>query len=305
MVRTRTLPLVLAGALLGGCGSRAVILDHDGAIDDYVALAMLLSANDRTLRGVTISFGDSYPESAVEDTAHVLLTYGRQVPVGVFEPWQRGKNEFPAAWRAQSGSVAKLPAFSAARAAGRPESAVPLLRRLLAQKTDVLATGPLTNLAALLRENLELVSHIGRLVIMGGAVRVPGNTPDGLSEYNIFVDPEGADYVFSQARRGLRIELVPLDATNHLPVTREFIDRLLPRPAGQILNLATGPIYLWDGGAALALLKPELFRFETLRLKVTPEGRTVETPDGHGPIRVVMGLQPGAHPMDEVFRILQ
>ncbi len=316
-------PATLLAALLalGGCGRGGVILDHDGGADDYVAMVMVLASGQR-LRGVTIAFGNSYPQAALEATERLLATYGPAVPIGVPGPSLRGKNEFPAAWRARAAEVAKLPAFAGQRA-GRPADgdAVTVLARLLAssrsQKIDLLATGPLTNIAALLREQPDVASRIARLVVMGGAVRVAGNTSDGRAEYNIFVDPEAADAVFAWAERGLRIELIPLDATNHLPVTPRLVARLLASPsgparqAGELLSLALNEIvagteyYLWDGGAALALLQPELFSFETLRLKVASDGKIVESPAGHGPIRVALGIRPGALPMEAVVEILR
>jgi inosine-uridine nucleoside N-ribohydrolase len=318
--------LAALGAMLlvaSGCARRGVILDHDGGIDDYVAMVMVLASGERDVRGVTVEFGDSYPDQAVEATDRVLAQYGARVPVGECGPALRGKNEFPAAWRARSAAVAKLPAFAGPARTQRADDAVAMLRRALAAQrlgtVDVLATGPLTNIAAVLHASPELVGRIGRLVIMGGAIRVAGNAPGG-GEYNIYVDPEAAEFVFSLAGRGLRIELAPLDATNQLPVTLAFLERLLAssatpaRQAGQILNLARDEIasgtegrpqyYLWDGGAALALLRPDLFSFATLRLQVTPEGRTIEAANGHGPIRVALGARQEARPMEQVFGLL-
>ena len=309
------LALGLLFPMLSCVGSRSVLMDHDGAIDDYVALVMLLNTEDRRLRGVTISFGNSYPDAAVEATRGILTAYRVSAPVGVFAPFERGRNEFPAEWRRTSAAIKDIPAFRGAEA-GPAKAAGDVLRRALEgggiRKLEVLVTGPLTNLAAALKGREQGVRHIRRLVVMGGALRVAGNAPDGAAEYNMFVDPEAADYVFSLAGIGLRIELIPLDATNYLPVTRQFVERLLASPkapaqqAGQILSLGVDDHhYLWDGAAALALARPQLFTFVPLRLKVTPEGRTVESQDGHGPIQVALGIQPGARPMEEVLAILE
>ena len=320
------LTTLLAGALLGlpGCRhSRKVVVDHDGAIDDYVALVMVLSAPDRRVEGVTISFGNSYSPAAVETTRRILLSHGRQARVGVYRPEQRGKNEFPPEWRKASAAVDDIPGLEAARRESARD-AVTMLRHLLnaegLHNIDVLVTGPLTNVANALRVRTSLVQKIRRLVVMGGAVRVPGNAPGGLAEYNFYVDPEAAAYILSLVPGGLRLELVPLDATAALPVTLQFVDRLRSgnnaslRQAGAMLALAapqpssqvSGPpsYFLWDGAAALALLKPEVFRFQDLKLKILPEGRLVEAPDGYGPVRVALGVTPGARPLDEVVAIL-
>jgi purine nucleosidase len=326
-LRRAFLATLLSGALLGtpGCRhSRKVIVDHDGAIDDYVALVMVLSAPDRRIEGVTISFGNSYPPAAVETTRRILLSHGRQPHVGVYRPEQRGKNEFPPEWRKASAAVDQIPGLEAARRESARD-AVTMLRHLLnaegLHNIDVLVTGPLTNVANALRVRTSLVQKIRRLVVMGGAVRVPGNAPGGLAEYNFYVDPEAAEYILSLVPAGLRLELIPLDATAALPVTPQFLDRLRSgntvslRQAAAMLALAAPPpssqasgppsYFLWDGAAALALLKPEVFAFQDLKLKILPEGRTVEAPDGYGPVRVALGVSPGARPLDEVVAILE
>lgn len=311
----------LAGATLTAASSRGgtVIVDHDGAIDDYVALLMVLRSTERRLAGVTISFGNSHREEAREATERILAAYDRAVPVGVHADNLRGKNQFPPEWRRSANGVQQLfgrPARPLASA-----DATDLLRRLLSSAgpggVEVLATGPLSNLAAAVRGRETLIRRMNRLVVMGGAVGVPGNAPGGVAEYNFHVDPEAADYVCSLARRGLRIELVPLDATNHLPIGRPFVERLLSLPegpgrqAGQLLSLAKTALdpgeayYLWDAAAALVLLRSDLFTYETLHLKVTPEGGTVVARDGRGPIRVAMRPRSGVRAVEEVVTLLK
>ncbi|HYM09244.1 MAG TPA: nucleoside hydrolase, partial [Bryobacterales bacterium] len=124
--------LAALGAMLlvaSGCARRGVILDHDGGIDDYVAMVMVLASGERDVRGVTIAFGDSYPDQAVDATERLLAHYGARVPVGECGPALRGKNEFPAAWRARSAAVAKLPAFARQGASRQTGDAVAVLRR--------------------------------------------------------------------------------------------------------------------------------------------------------------------------------
>ena len=69
--------------------------------------------------------------------------------------------------------------------------------------------GPLTNVAEALTMDPETARRIDRCVIMGGTGRGPGNvTP--VAEFNIWVDPEAADVVFSS---GMRLEMVGWDAS--------------------------------------------------------------------------------------------
>jgi purine nucleosidase len=61
---------------------------------------------------------------------------------------------------------------------------------------ELIAIGPLTNIALALRLNPDLPSLYNRLVIMGGAYLAQGNTANPPAEFNIFADPEAAYVVF-------------------------------------------------------------------------------------------------------------
>ena len=66
--------------------------------------------------------------------------------------------------------------------------------------------------------------------MVGGAVDVPGNVgishagiDNSVADWNIYVDPRAAAIVLQS---GVSVTLVPLDATNHVPVTMNFLERL-------------------------------------------------------------------------------
>jgi inosine-uridine nucleoside N-ribohydrolase len=80
----------------------------------------------------------------------------------------------------------------------------------------------LTNLAVALSLEPRIVEWVDRLVIMGGAFSVRGNTTPH-AEFNIYADPEAAAKV---ARATFRAEWVSLDATHETGLTREQWDRL-------------------------------------------------------------------------------
>jgi purine nucleosidase/pyrimidine-specific ribonucleoside hydrolase len=94
----------------------------------------------------------------------------------------------------------------------------------------LIATGPLTNVATALEHDRDAMALYGRVVVMGGAFFVPGNTGP-VAEFNFYVDPEAADAVM---RSGLDITLVPLDATTRAPLLRSALPPSLrePWPAG-------------------------------------------------------------------------
>ena len=62
-------------------------------------------------------------------------------------------------------------------------------------EVTLVTLGPMTNLAVALEREPELPRLLRRLVLMGGAFRVPGNTTP-TTEWNIHCDPEAAQRVF-------------------------------------------------------------------------------------------------------------
>jgi purine nucleosidase len=82
--------------------------------------------------------------------------------------------------------------------------------------------GPLTNIALALRTEPRIAHNVREVVIMGGALRVPGNdTPT--AEFNIFADPHAAHIVL---HGGWPIRLVSLDVTTVTRLSREQVDTL-------------------------------------------------------------------------------
>lgn len=104
------------------------------------------------------------------------------------------------------------------------EPATDLIRRLLREAGEpvtVVATGPLTNVATLLRDHPEVREHIAEIVFMGGSTDRGNTTP--YAEFNIHTDPEAADMVLSS---GLPVTMVGLNVTHQALVTPGIVATL-------------------------------------------------------------------------------
>jgi len=169
--------------------------------------------------------------------------------------------------------------------------------------------------APALKDNIEMI------YVMGGAVDVPGNV--GLSgagidnqaaEWNIYVDPHAANIVLQS---DASLTLVPLDATNHAPVTMDFYNRLKADHASPVAtfvfdaltqNLAfiqSGGYYFWDPLAAAILADESLATFETKTLSIVedegPEsGRTQVAANGAS-VRLARFASADAERLAQVF----
>ena len=281
---------------------RAIIIDTDAGSDDVMAIAFLLSQPAVHIEAITVANGLAHPQAGAENLVRLLDLAGRKdIPVfaGRDMPLQ-GKAEFPAEWRKLSDDLPGVSLPKASRPIERQPAADFLVARLrnADRPAQILALGPLTNIAEALSRDPASVRAIAEIVIMGGAVRVAGNLADGdvfktnnkTAEWNIFVDPLAARVVF---RSGAPIRLIPLDATNKVPVDPAFLRNFeasartpLGRVVAQVLQadrktIEDGIFYAWDPLAAVALLHPVAVKTVNLHIDILQdapeEGRTVQT----------------------------
>lgn len=272
---------------------RKVFFDHDGGLDDFLSLLLLLSYDDVDLLGISVTPADTVLEGAMPATRKILDLAGRSVAVaaGMLE----GPNPFPYRWRLECLKVNDLPILNQREEILAPVSELPghrfLARSLLEAPEPVtfLSTGPLTNLAWALDHHPEVESKIGELLWMGGALEVEGNVRqsghDGSAEWNAYWDPAATERVFDSA---IPIRMFPLDATNRVPVTdgfRRAFGRQYAYPfssaAGAIWALTAGwdlltglPYFCWDTLTTAWLAEPDLCTFRDVRVDVVTDGES-------------------------------
>jgi inosine-uridine nucleoside N-ribohydrolase len=120
-----------------------------------------------------------------------------------------------------SASTLDLPAPVSAAGTEAVEWLVATLRAAT-EPVAVVATGPLTNLAAALAADRSITGSVGRLVVLGGAHQRAGVTP--YAERNVWCDPEAAADVLAAPFRD--VLLVTMDATFSAPLTAADVARL-------------------------------------------------------------------------------
>lgn len=231
--------------------SKKVFFDHDGGVDDFVALGLLLSqtASMRStsnavgdhvieLVGVAVVDADCFVEPAIEATLRYLdLTGNSHVPVAAST--LRGPTEFPQDWRLDSFKISAQPQLHQPKFARSARVAAltgqELMLKALREATapiDVLITGPFSNLAWVLQQDPSVVSKISCVIAMAGAVHVAGNvlkqhirpteTHDGSAEWNVFWDARAAEVVLCDFP-DLLVRIVSLDTTNQVPIGKDFL----------------------------------------------------------------------------------
>jgi len=303
-------------AILPAAENTTVIVDTDCGRDDLMAIAFLLARRDVRIEAVTVANGLAHVQAGAANILRLLELGGRgDIPVYIGrETPLRGNAAFPDPWRKNSDAL--IPGPPAHHQPQARPAADYLANRLRdrGRPVRILALGPLTNLAEALARDPGLLRGV-ELVIMGGAIRVPGNLGDGGSfktdnlttEWNLFVDPLAAQQVFGS---GARIHLVPLDATDQVPIDAGFLRELQSRPRTPLGDFVAGMLqrecgfqdgatcYAWDALAAAALVDPSVVPWTPLAIEVwqTPpeEGRTAEIA-GHKPnAQVALGADAAA-----------
>jgi purine nucleosidase len=208
-----------------------LIVDTDAGFDDFLAITFLL-ASGTPIEAFTLVNGIS----DVDEGARALLLLqekaGLTTPIPIYKGSRHamaGSNEFPAKWRHQATEIIKDLGWGEPTGTIGTHGAVEYLVERLSDASNparILAIGPLTNLGRTLQQAPNSTQAIQQLMIMGGAIGVKGNIPPALkAEGNIYVDPLAAQTVFSST---LMPTLVPLNDTNRVRITREFIDNFNP-----------------------------------------------------------------------------
>jgi purine nucleosidase len=151
-------------------------------------------------------------------------------------------------------------------------------------EVTLVAVGPLTNLALALLLEPRLPRLVRQVIVMGGAVMVPGNASP-VAEANLISDPEAAARVMGA---GWPVVLVGLDVTLQTLMSAGYLRDLTgagtPAAAfiGRIVpiyfDFYTGRVGLpglptHDPSAVAYALEPGLFQVERVRLHVETEGR--------------------------------
>ncbi len=218
---------------------KPIILDTDPGIgspgsdvDDGLAIALGLLHPRCELLGLTIVAGNVAHEEGLANALRPLEIAGRtEIPVvpGATGPLIRDPSrirEWMGARRRQAVErFWDLGPFSAptlspakARAAEFIADAV----RARPGEVTVVAIGPCTNVASALLLDPTVANAVAEIVVMGGAIGVPGLLNPAV-EFNVGYDPESAAVVLAS---GAPVTLVPLDVTTRTCLTPRDLERI-------------------------------------------------------------------------------
>ena len=256
-----------------------VLLDCDPGHDDAIAILLAAGRRDAVdLRAVTTVGGNAELEKVTLNARRVLTLAGvEDVPIAAGAAGPR---------RGDLVTALEVHGQSGLDGADLPEPAMEVDPRgaveLMAERgrATVVATGPLTNVAALLEHAPQAVEEI---VWMGGSTE-RGNTRP-YAEFNAMVDPEAAQIVFES---GVPVTMVGLNLTHQAQATDDVVERFraLGTPVSEavigwlsffadtyrtIYGMAGPPVH--DACAVALIIDPSLVRTVETFVAIETEGR--------------------------------
>jgi inosine-uridine nucleoside N-ribohydrolase len=221
-------PLLLLAAAAPAADK--VIFDTDCGFfgDDGAALVMVLRSPDKVqVAAITAVSGNVWAAESAGYLTEILGLLGHpeiKPYVGAQTPLihtaDMAKLEGPLEFQGAFGNPAKF------APPGRP-GALDALAAAVQQNPGhitILALGPMTNVALLLRLHPDLERKIKRIVFMGGNVHVPGNA-SAAAEFNFWFDPEAAQAVL-RSRIPEKV-MFPLDICNRAVLTKARFDEII------------------------------------------------------------------------------
>jgi pyrimidine-specific ribonucleoside hydrolase len=274
-------------------GAQPTLIDTDMAADDWMAILYLLQSPEVDVRAITVTgAGEAHCEPGVRHALDLVALAGRpDIPVtcGRETPLE-GDRVFPQSWRDNVDALAGL-SIPANPNQPHDQDAVALIGDTIREadgELEIITLGPLTNLAEVFMAEPSLAEQIEQLYIMGGAFSVPGNVSDSselrtnnfTAEWNIYVDPHAAALVTAS---GAPITFVPLDASNHVRLNKEFYDQLAEdrtTPEAEFVYqmltknigfVTSGGYYFWDPLTAAIAMDESLGVIETGPVSVIEE----------------------------------
>jgi purine nucleosidase len=271
---------------------RRVVLDTDlgSDVDDLMALAVILGSPSLDLVGITTVYGDTALRARL--TKRVLRHAGRSVPVHAGERDTLSGKEI---WWA--GHEGRLHADLEDEAYESDDAVQYLVDTVLAEPgaIDVMAIGPLTNVAAAIEREPAFASAVRHLWIMGGAFA------DREPEHNFASDATAARIVFGS---GIPATVTGLEVTRLITIGADALARIAA--SGELGRSVDAEVRQWwafwntewnvphDPVTVLSLTEPDRFVFSPYgTIDVVGEGDeagvSVFSP-GDGPHRITTDL---------------
>ncbi len=201
-----------------------IIIDTDPGVDDAIAILLALRSPELKVEAITPVCGNVPLELTLPNALRLVEIAGRtDIPVapGASHPLTR---RLVTAKYAHGNNGMGGVEFPAPTTKPSRESANEIISRIVRDspgEITIVAVGPLTNIATVLRSDPEIAGMIRGIAIMGGSLSGGNVTPS--AEFNLYVDPEAARIVFDSH---IPLTMVGLDVTRKVLLREDHVQLL-------------------------------------------------------------------------------
>ncbi len=264
-----------------------IIFDTDPGVDDAFALLYALNHPNINVLGITTVFGNVPVETSTKNALILseMANKGTIVYQGANKPLDRKVTNYPSFIHGHDG-LGDTNQPQSKFNASKLDAAQFIINEINENSGNInlVAVGPLTNIANAIKQDPSIANKVNSLLIMGGSWLAGGNiTP--VAEANIYNDPEAAEIVF---KSGLPIIMVGLDVTHKVFLSQKDIDKLSSlNNSGKFLKKISN-IYIkfykdtrnmdgcffHDATAVIAMTNPEFFKYKNAKVYVSKDNLT-------------------------------
>jgi inosine-uridine nucleoside N-ribohydrolase len=301
LLATHALADRLPGSSAIAANPQRILIDTDPGVDDALAIFLATRSPELQIEGITAVSGNVPLAFTLPNALRLVEIAGRpDIPVagGAAVPLLR--RLVTAAYVHGNNGLGGVE-FPEARIKPVAENATDLIRRVVRAnpgEITIVAVGPLTNIATVLKVDPSIAPMIKSFALMGGSLSGGNITP--AAEFNFYVDPEAARIVFDS---GVPITMVGLDVT-HKVLLREPQVRMLEaaqnpvaQAAGKIMRATLGRIAptrdetvvaMHDPLTVASLIDPTILALQDYYVQIETTGELTAGQSlgySHGPVR--------------------
>ncbi|RPJ81024.1 MAG: nucleoside hydrolase [Acidobacteria bacterium] len=294
-----------------------LVMDVDTGVDDALALLLAIHSPEIQLLGVTTVSGNTSARQAALNTLFLFDLFSKlgSIPVAAGrpasllgrterDPWDvHGRDGLGGVYERYVDDTDEYLRLI------EPLEACDFLLETIAREPGltVIATGPLTNVALAFQKDPVRFREVSQILVMGGAVEVPGNVTQ-YAEFNAHFDPLALDLVL---RSGVPVVFYPLDVTlkASFGFSEPDLDRLLSVGKARLVYQLTASyikfyrthrgihgLCMHDVHPVAGLLQPALYRFKEGQLVAVTNGdefgrlRWARPGEKGTPARIAVGI---------------
>lgn len=216
---------------------KKVVIDTDPGIDDAMAIMLAVKSEKLDVLALTTVCGNTTIQNTTRNAQYLLRELDiTTIPVysGAKKPLKRKLR--PAFIHGESGLVGVNPDNKPILTGNAADMILALARKNPGEIT-LITLGPLTNLAKAIQKDPQGVQMLAEVVMMGGAIKTAGNM-NRVAEFNIFVDPEAADIVFTFP---MKKTLVTLDVCNTIALPLSDFTKIKDKKINMLLTKMAKP----------------------------------------------------------------